>query len=220
MSNLVAVDVAILPPADVSARAIELSASLPADPHGFRLDAGHLPHVTLIQSFVREDEVDVAFERVDEVLRGMNALMLRATGSGRGGSSVWVAIERTPELDRLHEGLMHAFVGVERPGGTPAAFFGGDARVGDVLWVTGYRLKSSFGAYTPHITLGHAPEPPPIQPFMFTAETVAGQSVLPLACGATTASPMAPRPRSPAKIGHSLLLAAPTVKNPSDARKA
>lgn len=174
MSHLVAIDVAILPPADVAARARALSASLPDDPAGFRLDADHLPHVTLVQSFVREEELDVAFERVDEVLRGRSALRLRVTGGGKsGGSSVWMAIERTPELEQLHEALMHAMVGVERPGGTAAAFFEGDGRVGDVMWVASYRLKSSFGAYTPHITLGHASQPPEVEPVAFAAETVA-----------------------------------------------
>jgi 2'-5' RNA ligase len=173
MSHLLAVDVALLPPPDVAARAIELSAALPSESRGFALDAGHLPHVTLIQSFIREDELDLAYQRVGDVLTGTRALRLAVTGGARGGSSVWLAIERTPELDALHEGLMHALVGVERPGGTPASFLEGEARVGDVLWVAGYRLKSSFAAYTPHITLGHAAEPPVVEPFTFTADTVA-----------------------------------------------
>jgi hypothetical protein len=62
---------------------------------------------------------------------------------------------------------------VERPGGTPAAFVDGDARVRDLLWVSSYRLKSSFGAFTPHITLGHGAQPPHIEPFEFEATTVA-----------------------------------------------
>jgi 2'-5' RNA ligase len=173
MSSLVAIDVAILPPADVSARASALSAALPEHGEGFRLDAGHLPHVTLVQSFVREEELELAFEHVDEALRGRDGLRITVTGGVKGGSSVSMAIERTPELDQLHEAVMHALVGVERPGGTPAAFFEGDARVADVLWVTGYRLKNSFGSFAPHITLGHAPEPPIIEPFSFFADTVA-----------------------------------------------
>ena len=173
MSRLVAVDVALLPPPHVVARAIEVSASLPAASRDFQLDAAHLPHITLIQSFIRDDELDGAFERVDEAVRDRDALRLRVTGGGKGGSSVWLAIERSPELDDLHESLMHALVGLERPGGTAAAFFEGDARVGDVLWVTSYRLKSSFGAYTPHITLGHADESPVVEPFSFVADTVA-----------------------------------------------
>jgi hypothetical protein len=43
----------------------------------------------------------------------------------------------------------------------------------DVLWVTGYRLKSGFHHYTPHITLGHGTEPPAIEPSGFEADTVA-----------------------------------------------
>ena len=173
MSHLVAMDVAVLPPPDVTDRAVRLSAALPADPHGFHLDADHLPHITLSQSFVREDELEMAFERVTGVLRGRGRLRLRVTGGGKGSSSVWMAVERTPELNELHEGVMHALVGVERPGGTPAAFVDGDGRVGDVLWVTGYRLKSSFSAWEPHITLGHGDDPPSIEPFSFTADTVA-----------------------------------------------
>jgi len=173
MSHLVAVDVAILPPADVAQRAVELSAGLPADPHGFRLDTERLPHITLSQSFVREDELPVAFEHVDDVLRARSGFPLRVTGGGQGSSSVWMTIELTPEISDLHEQVMHALVGVERSGGTPGAFFGGDARVGDVLWVTGYRLKSSFGAFTPHITLGHAPAAPSVDSFTFTADVVA-----------------------------------------------
>ena len=61
MSKLVAMDVAILPPADVTARAINFSAGLPSEgARGLRLDAEHLPHVTLTQQFVREDEIDAA----------------------------------------------------------------------------------------------------------------------------------------------------------------
>lgn len=174
MSNLLALDVAILPPPDVRERAMHLNAALHTDPaRHLTLDAEHLPHVTLTQQFIRVDELDAAFERIDEVLRAQPALTLRVTGGTKGGSSVWMAIEDSPELTALHERLMEALRGFERPGAGPAAFVDGDARVGDVAWVTSYRLKSSFGAFTPHITLGHADEPPPIEPFAFEANTVA-----------------------------------------------
>jgi hypothetical protein len=48
-----AIDIAILPPADVSARAIALSAALPADEsQGLLLGVDRLPHITLTQQFV------------------------------------------------------------------------------------------------------------------------------------------------------------------------
>jgi 2'-5' RNA ligase len=174
MAKLLALDVAILPPPDVSRRAMALSAALPQEgSDAFRLDDDHLPHITLTQQFVREDELDLAFEHVGGVLAGFPPLRILATGGGKSGHSIWIAIERTPELVALHERLMEALRGIERPEGTPAAFFGGDGRVGDVLWVTGYRLKSSFGHFVPHVTLGHGAEPPQLDPFAFDAATVA-----------------------------------------------
>jgi len=41
------------------------------------------------------------------------------------------------------------------------------------MWVTGFRLKSAFGAFTPHITLGHGEHLPEIEPFEFEATTIA-----------------------------------------------
>ena len=174
MSELIAIDVAVLPPAPVSQHAIELSARLPAaDEDHFVLDDRHLPHITLIQQFVRVEELDLLNQQIDEVVRSVPPLALRVTGGDLSGHTVWMRIDRSAQLVALHESLMEALRGVERPGGTPAAFVDGDARVRDLLWVSGYRLKSSFGAFTPHITLGHGAQPPHIEPFDFEATTVA-----------------------------------------------
>jgi 2'-5' RNA ligase len=170
---LLATDVAILPPPDVGARAVELSAGLPQQDDGLRLGPDQLPHVTLVQQFIREDELPLACARIEEVLRGRPAFEVRVTGVERVGGTIWMAIERTPELTALHEALMEALRGVERPGGTTAAFYDGNARMADIWWVASYRLKSSFGAFTPHITLGHGSEPPRLDPFTFHAGTIA-----------------------------------------------
>ena len=174
MSALLALDVALLLPPDARQRAMTISASLPPkESHGFRLDADHFPHVTLTQLFVRADEADAALDRIDDTLRGQQPFGIRVTGGGKGHSSVWMAVERTDAIASLHERLLEALRGLERPGGTAAAFFEGDARVGDVAWVTGYRLTSSLSAYNPHVTLGYAANPPAIEPFAFEATTVA-----------------------------------------------
>lgn len=174
MTQLLALDVAILPPPDVTRRAMEYSAALAVEgSRGLRLDDTHLPHVTLTQQFVRQEELDTAFDRIGDVLRGRPFLTLRISGGGKSGHTVWMTVEQSREILDLHEALMEALRGLERPGGTPAAFVGDDARAADVLWVAGFRLKSSFGSFTPHITLGHAVEAPAIQPFTFEARTVA-----------------------------------------------
>jgi 2'-5' RNA ligase len=175
MSNLLALDVAILPPPDVRQHAVQVSAALPeADFEGLRLDEQHLPHITLTQQLVDVDDLDTIFARVDDLLQGQPSLAIRVTGGETTlGRTVWMAIDRTEELALLHERLMEALHPFERAGGGADAFIDGDARVADLAWVTGYRLRSGFRAYTPHITLGHASEPPHIEPFTFHATTVA-----------------------------------------------
>jgi 2'-5' RNA ligase len=172
--QLMALDVAVLLPADVRQRVIGLNAALPPEgSHGLRLDDDHHPHVTLTQAFVRAEELDAALDRVAEVLRGRRQMTLDITGSAHNGDTLLLTVGRNPQLVQLHEDLMAALRGYERPGGTPAAFAGGDGRVGDIMWVASYRLKSSFHHFAPHITLGHGQHPPAIEPFSFEATTVA-----------------------------------------------
>lgn len=174
MSELAALDVALLPPHDVAAKAVAISAALPEeDFQGLRLDEAHLPHVTLTQLFARVNELDEVMARVDEVLDGAPPMTLHVTGGAHGAGSVSMAIELSPPLMALHERLMEALRGLERPDGGTAAFFEEEGRLRDVLWVAGYRLKSSFHHFAPHITLGHGARPPAIEPFRFEATTVA-----------------------------------------------
>lgn len=174
MAKLVALDVAILLPAAVATRVIAYSAALSGEEsRGLTLDAEHLPHVTLTQQFVREEELESAFSRIDEVLRTRGPLRVLITGAERSGHTVMLAVERTPELLDLHQQVMETLQGLERPEGGPHAFFDDDARIGDVLWVSGFRLKSSFGAFSPHITIGHGADAPAVEPFAFDATTVA-----------------------------------------------
>ena len=174
MMKVVALDVAILPPPDVMARAMDYSAALPADgSQGLRLDDEHLPHITLTQQFVRQEELDVVFANIEDVLEQQPPLRMRITGSGHSGHTLWLTIERTAELLDLHHRLMDTLRGLERPGGGPSAFYEGAGRVGDVLWVSSFRLEASFGAFTPHITLGHGRRAPDVEPFTFDGTTVA-----------------------------------------------
>ena len=174
MSDLLALDVAILPPPEVGRQAMRMSAALPAaESQGLRLDAEHLPHITLTQQFVRVDEIDAIFERADEVLRGQPPLAIHVRGAEKSGGGVWLAIERTRAIAELHERLMEAFHRFEQPVGESAAFYEGHPRAADEAWVTGYRINASLSAYSPHITLGHATVPPRVDPFTFEASIVA-----------------------------------------------
>lgn len=175
MPSLLALDIAILPPPDVSQLAVELSAAIRRDTDDdLRLGGDQLPHVTLTQQFVRTEELADALASLDGLLTKTPPLRLRITGEGRINRSLWIAIERSDAIVELHANLMATLRPFEQPVGSAAAFVDGNARPGDIRWVAGYRAQSSFGAYTPHITLGHGKDgPPAIPPLVFTATTVA-----------------------------------------------
>lgn len=174
MQAVIALDVAILPPPGVSTRAIDASARLPrVESRGLLLGADYVPHVTLLQMFVLADRMPALFDRLDGVLADRAAMTLHVSGGATGGSSVWMAIDRTAALVDLHERLLDAAQPFEQLHGDTRAFYGDDARARDVNWVTTYRKAASHASFRPHITLGHASHPPAIEPFDFTATTVA-----------------------------------------------
>ena len=171
---MIAIDIAVLPPTDVSARAIALSAALPpAESQGLLLGADYLPHITLTQQFVLSESLDLLFAQIERVLGDLRPLKLRVIGGGRGTNSVWMSIERSPELVSLHEQLLHVAEIFDVTTGNSSAFFGDDARDRDVQSVREFRRQSSFGRFTPHITLGHASDAPVIEPMASTATTIA-----------------------------------------------
>ena len=171
---LLAVDIAILPPPAIAKRAVELSAALPEkESLGLLLGDDVLPHITLTQQFVADGDIDKVLDRAGSVLAEVGPLRLTVTGAGRGQSSVWMAVEKTQAVADLHQGLMDAVRAFERTGGTAAAFFNKDARAGDVEWVANFRRNSSYEAFAPHITLGHATALPSVEPLVFDAATIA-----------------------------------------------
>ena len=111
--------------------------------------------------------------QVDHARRDHEPLPLRVIGGGKGSNSVWMSIQRSPALVHLHERLLHAMEPFELQRGDASAFLNGDARDRDVRWVTAFRRESSFARFTPHITLGHASEPPHVESMDFVATTIA-----------------------------------------------
>jgi 2'-5' RNA ligase superfamily len=172
--SVVAIDIAILPPPDLSQRAVDLSAQLPKEEsEGLLLGPDYLPHITLLQQFVDENDLPTLLDGVEAVLQRHAPIALRVTGGGMGSRSVWMEIEQTAALHDLHAQLLEIAQPFDGRVGDRQAFVDGEARDRDVKWVSGYRTVSSGVRFRPHITLGHAARPPQIEPFTFEASTVA-----------------------------------------------
>jgi 2'-5' RNA ligase len=175
-----AIDIALLLPEAVNQRAKAANAALIAErPDGFRFDASHLPHITLVQQFIRRANIPALIERMDPILRGIPPLSVRVTGVGSSATAAHFAIETTHELDRLHRTLMDVVLLFEEAGGGADAFCSeGEparepARDTDVAWVSNFRSHSSYARFAPHITLGIGPSPAFREPFEFTTDRVA-----------------------------------------------
>jgi 2'-5' RNA ligase len=171
-----AIDVAILVPEVVGASARDINAVLARGREKpLRLDATHLPHLTLAQQFVERRRLDDLYTELDRVLRHEPVLRLRVSGIAVEDGTVMFTVDCVPDLQRVHELVMETLQPFEAPEGASDAFArnGETIRPGDIDWVRSYRERSAYTHYRPHVTLGHGPVPPAAAPIEFCGETVA-----------------------------------------------
>jgi hypothetical protein len=135
-------------------------------PKGFALDASHRPHVTLVQRFVRTEDLDKVYAAVGKVFATANVTGLKLEAFkyyympdkdlGLSG----IVIKPTPELLELEQKVIDAVTPFVVKTGTSAAFVTGDDP--EVLpelitYVSDFVPKHSGEHYDPHVTTGLAP---------------------------------------------------------------
>ncbi len=174
--SLIAIDVAILVAGEVAAAAVAMNRVLSAGrPDALHLDETHLPHVTIAQQFVERARLDELFAELDRLLRHEPALPLRVAAAAVDHGTVWLAVESTPDLQRVHESVMDAIAPFESPEGDAAAFHSGgeEIRPRDVEWVRNFRENAGYAHYRPHVSVGHGAAAPAAMPLDFRADRVA-----------------------------------------------
>ncbi len=189
--EVTAIDILLTPDEAMVDVARVVNARLRADyPQGFALDADHAPHVTLIQRFVRTDDLDKIYAAVAKVLKDENPMrsQLKATGyydipvekMGVAG----IVIEPTKDLLRFQQKLIDVVAPYTVVRGTEAAFVpkpeGGTLAPGLVDYVAAFVPKSIGRNYNPHVTVGIGTreyldklKAEPFKSFVFKARAVA-----------------------------------------------
>src|SRR5438046_9724086 len=138
-------------------------------PKGFALDATHRPHVTLVQRFVRTEDLDKVYAAVGKVFASANVSGLKLEAFkyyympvkdlGLSG----IVIKPTPELLALEKQVIDAVTPFVVETGTSAAFVTTpeDPEVLPELitYVSEFVPKHSGEHYHPHVTTGLAPRP-------------------------------------------------------------
>ena len=166
-----AIDIALEPDATMVQRAMTANARLfKSFPKGFTLDETHNPHVTILQQFVRTDDLDKVFAAANAVLakekprgwklKAFKYYYIPSPPLGLAG----IVVEPTEALHRLQNELITAVKPYTVKTGTPAAFFsdegGRDIRDNDVL-----ALRSSLVGLAVGAIAGQLPSDSPLARF-------------------------------------------------------
>jgi 2'-5' RNA ligase superfamily len=161
--GLVAIDVLLLPDATMTGRVRELNRVLQHSPTGFAFDSTHVPHLTLLQCYVRRPDLSAIEAAVDSVFRGVPPTGLELTATGYFGSPIddlsaaGISIGATPALTRLQLDIVAAVAPFIRHGGTAAAFVDepkSNTIASTASYVDHFLAAASGTNFRPHVTAG------------------------------------------------------------------
>ncbi len=159
----IAVDVVVLPEADVSERAIRANAALATAGQGEIVlgEGGGLPHVSLCMGCLDERDLTAVEVVVRAIAAGKRLTGLRITQTyvcknAQGRAVSCYAVERTRELQTLHETVMRR-LGPMLTYDVAAEMLSGGGRIAETTleWIRTYPEQASFEKFLPHITLGY-----------------------------------------------------------------
>jgi len=190
MSQMIAIDILLEPDPRTQSRARQANAALRADhPAGFAFDGSHLPHVTLVQRYLYEHDLEALLRSLESIAGTHNplALSLEVTGvqvriEDGTGSASW-RIAPSPALHALAAQCLAAAQALAVSGGTARAFVPNDdetpIRDSTIRYVERFVPDHSGAFFLPHLTLGHARgaflrelEAAPFEPFAFAPVAV------------------------------------------------
>jgi 2'-5' RNA ligase len=160
-----AIDIALEPDATMIQHARDANARLLKDfPKGFALDATHHPHISLLQQFVRTDDLDKVYAAATAVLakekptawtlKAFKYYYIPAPPVGVAG----IVVEPTEDLHRLQDELISAVKPFTVKTGTPAAFSseedGRDIQNELIDYVANFVTDAAGKRFNPHVTIG------------------------------------------------------------------
>ncbi len=162
--GLIAIDVLLLPDATMVHRVKALNHRLLQESSGgFALDATHVPHMTLLQCYVRRADLRAVEAAVAGVFRAAapEGIELEATGLFNSPvgpvNATGISTATTPKLARLQQDVVDAVTPFIRHGGVAAAFVEAPASPTidwTIAYVDHFLTNSSGPKYGPHVTAG------------------------------------------------------------------
>ncbi|MDH4240162.1 MAG: 2'-5' RNA ligase family protein [Phycisphaerae bacterium] len=159
----IAVDVVLLPDEAMTDKAIEINAEL-VKRFGNEIELNKencLPHISLAMGCIEEADIASVEKVLEEIaketsLPDLKVVGIRASGNSKGQTISVFEVEKTEELQSLHEEVMDKLAPYLSSDVTEDMIYGDQAVAGStLLWIKNYREKVSFENFFPHITIGY-----------------------------------------------------------------
>ncbi|AFL79750.1 hypothetical protein Aeqsu_0227 [Aequorivita sublithincola DSM 14238] len=163
--NIIAIDVLLTPSEEMHAQAIYLNALMKQNnPETITLDENHIPHITLLQCFINEEDLP----KVNNALEGLFSTIendsLKAENlfyyKEKEESFAMISVEKSQQLLKLHEKTIELMKSFILKNGSDEAFIqnpdGSPISESTVTYVPEFVEKHSYENFDPHISLGVA----------------------------------------------------------------
>ncbi len=172
----IAINVALIPSEEVVNKAIKINKKLVKEFKGSLILGREncIPHITLIQCVIETSDVQKVEKILEEIANSFSPLSLKITEAHYRKTSTelptsYFEIEKTPELQKLHELIMEK-LSPFRCREIQKEFFYDKEQTRDsmVTYVKEFNVEHAFEKYRPHITLGKG-KMEQVEPIEFTA---------------------------------------------------
>tara|TARA_R110002012_G_scaffold39867_8_gene109974 strand:- start:6572 stop:7255 length:684 start_codon:yes stop_codon:yes gene_type:complete len=163
--NTIAIDVLLVPSEEMYAQSLELNSLInESNPETIKLDEKHVPHITLLQCFIKEENV----AEVNSVLEGLFDTVkndsLKAESlfyyKDEEESFAMIAVEKSEQLVQLHRKVIELVKPFIVKNGSEKSFVqnpdGSPIGESTLSYVPEFVEKHSFENFDPHISLGVA----------------------------------------------------------------
>jgi 2'-5' RNA ligase len=158
----IAVDVVLLPSDEMTDKAIRANTEL-VEKFGSEIVLNKencLPHISLAMGCINEQDISqikILLEAVasENPIRNLKVSGVQTSINARGETVSVFEIEKTQELQSLHENIMKKVKPYFSYNVTDEMIYGRDAAETTMLWIENYPEKASFANYFPHITIGY-----------------------------------------------------------------
>lgn len=163
--NTIAIDVLLVPSEEMYSQALQLNSAINENnPETIKLDESHIPHITLLQCFIYEEDLP----KVKNTLEGFFGTIKNedfkaekfSYSKNSAKSFAMISVEKSKEIVRLHEDIIEKVKPFMQKNSLESAFVpnpdGSPISKSTLNYVPNFLKKHSYKNFDPHISLGVA----------------------------------------------------------------